>query len=60
MRAIADKINEECRRSVGLSSQYFIEELKDKTELRKQQQEHYDKFLFFKQLNKAMGKDKEN
>ena len=58
MKAIREKMNEERIKSAKLRGQAFDENIKSSkiNEIRKEQQKHYDKFLFFKNLSKAMNK----
>ena len=56
MRAIKDKINEEREKSVRLADIAVDGKLSyDKSqEIQKEQAKHHEKFIFFKNLNKAM------
>lgn len=56
MRTIKDKINEERKKSMSLADLVFDEKTsyKKSQEIRKKQNEHYNKFKFFKKLNEAM------
>lgn len=57
MKALSDKIMSECKMSKTLRDSAWEEEdyIKAK-EMRKQQQFHWEKFNFMKELNKALEK----
>lgn len=57
MRIIREKINEERIKSISLRNIALGEKLEIAKEIREEQQKHYDKFLFFKNLNKALEKE---
>lgn len=56
MRAIADKIRQESYKSHILRELALDESIENSIKIRKEQQEHYDKFNFYKNLNDAMNK----
>ena len=57
MKIVREKINEERIKSVKLREIAFdMKDYNQQIEIRKEQQKHYDKFLFFKNLSKAMNK----
>lgn len=58
MRVIWDKISEEYKKSIALRSLAFHEDIKDLHNIRKDQQKSWEKFNFFKKLNKAIEKQK--
>ena len=58
MRVIKDKINQEKIISKSLRENAFDLGYKKSKEIREIQNEHYKKFIFFKELNKAIEKDR--
>lgn len=60
MRTIKEKINEERIKCIMMSNLAIDKKTsyKKAQEIRKKQQEHYDKFIFLKQLNKIMEGNK--
>lgn len=60
MRIIRDKIKEERRKAMKLSSLAIDQNYDDNIRLRQEQDKHYKKAEFFKKLNKAMEKEKKN
>lgn len=60
MRIIRDKIDEERRKAVKLSSLAIDQKFDDNLRLRQEQDKHYKKMIFFKNLNKAMEKRNKN
>lgn len=60
MRIIRDKIDEERRKSVKLSSLAIDQKYDDNLRLREERDKHYKKMEFFKKLNNAIEKEKKN
>ena len=60
MRAIKDKINEEREKSIRLTDIAMDKKVpfKKSLEIKKKRDKHYDKFIFFKNLNEAMEEKK--
>lgn len=58
MRALTEKINEERIKSINLREQSWGVPYEKGVEVRKIQQEAWDKFNFFKNLDKAIEKSK--
>lgn len=58
MRVIKDKINQEKIISKSLRGNAFDLGYEKSKEIRKIQNEHYKKFIFFKELNKAIEKER--
>lgn len=58
MKAIRKIINDEYIKSVSLKNLSFDDKIKKEVveEIRKEQQEHYDKWRFYKKLNNAIDK----
>ena len=56
MKAIREKINEERIKSIKIKECSFDGKFNKNIENQKEQQKHYEKFLFFKNLSKAMNK----
>lgn len=58
MKALHEKILEECNMSKALRESAWIEEnFKKAQEIRKKQQIHWEKFNFMKELSKALEKE---
>lgn len=58
MRVIKDKINQEKIISKSLRENSFDLGYEKSKEIREIQNEHYKKFIFFKELNKAIEKER--
>lgn len=56
MRALIDKINQECEISKSLRQLAWNANYNDSIEIRKKQQFHWEKFNFMKELSKAIEK----
>lgn len=59
-KQLKSKINEECKKAVALRKLSYECGFEKGQALREQQQVHYDKFLFFKNLQNAMNKKANN
>lgn len=56
MKALKDKIKVECMTSLSLTEKAWHSDYKKSVELRKEQQYHWDKFQFMKNLDKELSK----
>ena len=59
MKSITDKIKQECYKSKNLREMAWGVSYEESLKIREKQQEHWKKFNFYKNLEKAMG-DKNN
>lgn len=58
MKILNKKIIEECKKAKTLREQAFLTTYDKAQEIRKEQQKIYDKYIFLKNLEKAIGEVK--